>query len=163
LVDNDGDGWPEYVPVTPSTGTPTAPYVYFDAVSYSASVNQANLKHMGYPRLTDANTSSVASDLATSWGVAAPMAQYFDPSGANPTRWARDTSFQIICPGLDGQFAIPPASLSAGMRIPIFPAGQVYESSSGYSTQGYYTNPELDNLTNLSGRNLEQARNEAQQ
>jgi hypothetical protein len=119
---------------------------------------------MGYPRLTDAATSSVAQTLAGQWGVAAPMAMYFDPSGTNPTRWAKDTSFQIVCAGLDGIYCTPVTSLTTGQRVPIFPGGQVYDAASGFTgTSGFYSNADLDNLTNLSSKNLDSAKNEAQQ
>jgi prepilin-type N-terminal cleavage/methylation domain-containing protein len=163
LVDNDGDGWPEYVPVTPSTGSPTAPYVYFDADAYTDSTSQKIIKHLCYPRITDTNTSTMAAQLASQWGVAAPMALFFDPSGANPTRWAKDTSFQIICAGLDGIYSTPATDLTKGQRIPVYPSGQVYDANSGFTTQTYYSNFDLDNLTNIAGKNLEGARNEAQQ
>lgn len=160
LVDNDFDGWPEYVPVTPSSGAPTAPYVYFDGNAYSTSVNHQTIKHMCYP---SAATSGNAQDLAAQWGVAAPMALYFDGNGVNPTRWAKDTSFQIICAGLDGIYCTPTSNLSTAQRIPIFPAGQVFDAGSSYTSMGFYSNYDLDNLTNLAGQNLENARNASQQ
>lgn len=163
LVDNDQDGWPEYVPVTPSTSTPTAPYVYFDGDAYSDSVNHSTIKHCGYPRITDAAISPTAANLASQWGVAAPMALFFDPNGTNPTRWAKDTSFQIVCAGLDGLYTTPVTSLTDGQRIPVFPSGQVYLAPSGYSTQSFYTNAELDNLTNLANNSLDQAKTQSQQ
>lgn len=163
LVDNDGDGWPEYVPVTPSSAIPTAPYVYFDAGAYANSTNRATIKHMGYPRLTDAAVNGTAQNLAAQWGIAEPMALFFDTNGSIPARWAKDTSFQIICPGLDGLYCTAVTSLTTGQRVPIFPTGHVFEANSNYSTQCYYTNADLDNLTNLASNNLENARNQAQQ
>lgn len=163
LVDNDHDGWPEYVPVTPSTDAPTAPYVYFDADCYADSINRSTIKHLCYPRLTDADVSRTAGDLAAWWGVAAPMALYFDPNGPNPTRWAKDTSFQIICAGLDGIYSSPVTSLTTGQRVPVFPSGQVFETADGFQTQHAYVPGELDNVTNLSNKSLDQARTEAAQ
>jgi prepilin-type N-terminal cleavage/methylation domain-containing protein len=163
LVDNDGDGWLEYVPIAPESSGKTAPYVYFDGPTYSLSVNKTTMRHVCYPRLTDTNSNSTqASNLAGQWGVAAPMAMYFDPAGTNPTNWAKDTGFQIICPGLDNLYTSITTNLAQAQRVPIFPTGYVYDAASNYGTQGYYQKQELDNLTNLSNKPLEGARSEAQ-
>jgi len=161
LVDNDGDGWLEYVPLRPRSGANTAPFVYFDSTTYSSSVDSSKWRHMAYPRIDNNGVvSPTAATLASQWGTAAPMAMYFDPGGASPTRWSNENSFQIICGGLDNAYSDPVTSLTNGQRIPIFPSGFVY---SGSNEQGYYSKPEYDNLTNLSNKTLEGARSEAQQ
>jgi hypothetical protein len=116
-----------------------------------------------HPRLTDTAVNGTAQDLAAQWGIAEPMAVFFDTNGSKPARWARDTSFQIICAGLDGLYFTAVTSLTTGQRVPIFPTGYVFDANSNYMTQGYYTNGDLDNLTNLANKNLENARNQAQQ
>jgi len=166
LVDNDGDGWLEYVPVSPKLGVSTAPYVYFDSSTYNVSVNQTSVMHLGYPRYGD-TTSTLPADLFVKWGVAAPMAIRFDSTGANPTEWAKPTGFQIICAGLDGEYSRPGVDLAEAQRVPLFPSGFVFERGSGssnnYQRQSAYTIPEYDNITNLSSKTLEGARSEAQQ
>jgi hypothetical protein len=165
LVDNDSDGWLEYAPLAPKLGMSTAPYVYFDSSTYNSSVNATTVKHLGYPRLTDA-TIPAPVQLFTSFGVAAPMATYFDSSGTNPTQWAKPTGFQIICAGLDGEYSRPGVDIQQCQRIPVFPSGYVFEmgsSSQPFTVQTAYTSPEYDNITNLSSKTLEGARSEAQQ
>jgi hypothetical protein len=167
LVDNDQDGWLEYVPLAPKLGVSTAPYVYFDSSTYNLSVDRTSVVHCGYPRLGDA-TNPGPIDLYLRFGIAAPMANYFDASGSppNPTRWAKPTGFQIICGGLDGEFTKPGSDLTTCQRVPVFPSGYVFERGSGssqYTSQSAYTIPEYDNITNLSTKTLEGARSEAQQ
>jgi prepilin-type N-terminal cleavage/methylation domain-containing protein len=166
LVDNDSDGWLEYSPLSPKSGAATAPFVYFDGLTYasSAGITTTAMKHFCYPRLSDTTSaSSKAANLANQFGVAAPMALYLDPAGVNPTSWAKDTGFQIICGGLDGAYSSAASDLAKSQRVPIFPTGYVFDSGSNYKTQGYYAKQELDNLTNLSNKPLEAARSEAQQ
>lgn len=165
LVDNDQDGWLEYAPLAPKLGASTAPYVYFDSATYNLSVDQSTVLHWCYPRIGDA-TNPGPVDLFLKFGVAAPMADYFDMSGTNPTRWAKPNGFQIICGGLDGEYSKPGVDLPSCQRIPIFPSGFVFERGSGstlYRTQTAYSIPDYDNVTNLSTKTLEGARSEAQQ
>jgi prepilin-type N-terminal cleavage/methylation domain-containing protein len=151
LVDNDEDGWWEYVPTPPTTGAAVAPFVYFDFDSYGSSVSPT--EYLGYPRTGDAQAES----LSNVFGFAVPFAAYLDPSGKAPTRWQNPQSFQIICGGLDGQYTDP----GIGMRVPIFPKGFTYMGPKFNGTPGNYSEAELDNLTNLIRTNLGNARQEA--
>lgn len=167
LVDNDHDGWLEYTPLPPKLGVPTAPYVYFDNKTYNNSINNATILHYGYPRYdNDGSASSEAANLYSQWGVAAPMATFFDPASGNnrkPTIWAKPDGFQIICAGLDGQYSKPGSNLLDSQRVAVFPGGYVFQNETNYNTQTAYTTPEYDNITNLSSRTLEGARSEGQQ
>jgi hypothetical protein len=153
LVDNDEDGWWEYVPTPPGTGSVAAPFVYFDCDSYGAA--STSVEFLGYPRPGDAQ----ADALKQAFGFAVPLAAYLDPKGEAPMRWQNPQSFQIICGGLDGQFSDP----ESGTRVPIFPSGFTYSGVGPIfnSSPGNYSELELDNLTNLSRLKLVDARAEA--
>ena len=149
LVDNDGDGWLEYHPYPVGEPNRNAPYVYFDAASYTAStLNRKTTGSVYYPH--DAK-------LAREWGVTVPMPLYFDATGSNPTRWANDRSFQILCAGLDGKYG-PPTP-----RLVVFPSLDTFDAADNYQKPHAVDDTELDNLTNLSRSALEQARNESEQ
>ena len=167
LVDNDGDGWLEYLPSAQRFGEANAPFVYFDADTYGLSTNTTATAwlHYGYPRPDNNGTvSPAAKDLASRYGIASPLATYMDAAKANPVRWAKPTDFQIICAGLDGLYCggiDGGGTLSSQQRTPIFPNGVVF-SGAKMDTEGYYTREDLDNQTNLSSKTLEGARGEAQ-
>ncbi|MBL9093226.1 MAG: prepilin-type N-terminal cleavage/methylation domain-containing protein [Planctomycetaceae bacterium] len=150
LVDQDGDGWYEYLPIASNANSTMAPFVYFDAESYSVSSSPTgsalNISLVGYPRDGDPG----AADLAAKIGLAVPMAEYIDPTNANPMRWQKPESFQIICGGLDGMFSAPlTTELNRAMKVPVYPAGQVYEKQNNYSQQTALTAEDNDNLNNL--------------
>jgi prepilin-type N-terminal cleavage/methylation domain-containing protein len=151
LVDNDDDGWWEYLPTSASTGAVVAPFVYFDFDSYGSTKKATEFQ--GYPRPGDAQ----AATLKESFGYAVPFAAYLDPAGKQPTRWQNPDSFQIICGGLDGQYTVP----EAAQRVSIFPKGFAYAGPNFSGSPGNYSEPELDNLTNLTRLTLGNARAEA--
>lgn len=156
LVDNDNDGWWEYLPVDQKGGMVVAPYAYFDSDTYSSATGSS----IGYPRHGD----QFADALYQSWGLATPLAEYFDPSGTAPTRWKNSDSFQIISGGLDGVYTnVIGARPSEGQRITIFPTGYTYMAPAYSAPPRSYSDPELDNLTNLSRQRLDGARTEAAQ
>lgn len=171
LVDNDDDGWLEYISVPPTQGVRIAPFVYFDAATYTTSttaVNTAfNISNMaGYPRVQDSNstTNVTAAALASEWGMAVPMAEVFDATNKSPMRWKLPNTFQIIAPGNDGKYAgAVTTDLVTAMRLPIFPSGETYTKASGYQSKTSYTNEELDNLTNLSTSSLDETRQQTRQ
>jgi hypothetical protein len=151
LVDNDGDGWWEYLPMSPSTGDVVAPFVYFDSDAYVGA--SAPSECSPYPRTGDAQAAS----LQQSFGTAVPFAAYFDPAGKNVTRWQNPDSFQIICGGLDGRYSAP----DAPPRMEIFPSGAQFAGPGFNVAAGNYDDEELDNLTNLQRVPLGDARREA--
>ncbi|MBL9082219.1 MAG: prepilin-type N-terminal cleavage/methylation domain-containing protein [Planctomycetales bacterium] len=161
LVDNDDDGWFEYIPMAQRGGAVVAPFVYFDSDSYTtASTGQGSaldISIYGYPRNGDAG----AVDLAGQFGLAVPFAAFLDPQNSSPMRWTNPEGFQIICGGLDGMYAAPPETdLAQAMRVVIFPGGQVYSRATVYSEQEALSTEEQDNLTNLSNNTIEGARQE---
>jgi hypothetical protein len=145
LVDQDADGWWEYLPTPPKDGVPVAPFVYFDYVYYGSI---SKLDAVPYP-----------SDpkLAGQIGTVVPLAAYFDPTGKQPSRWQNPQSFQILCGGLDGKYSAP----NAPARITVFPAGYTYLGPSFNGPPGDYDRQELDNVTTLSIRSLGEAQAEA--
>jgi prepilin-type N-terminal cleavage/methylation domain-containing protein len=151
LVDNDGDGWWEYLPMSASSGDTIAPYVYFDSESYGGAAQPSEC--LPYPRTGDSQHDS----LVQSFGTVVPFAAYFDPAGRNPTRWQNSSSFQIICCGLDGKYSDP----DLGARVTVFPAGHTFAGPKFNSMTGNYSDLELDNLTNIQRVPLGDAKAEA--
>lgn len=163
LVDSDNDGWLEYLPQAPSGGTLIAPFVYFDAASYTTltTASPFAINMLGYPRHNLNNDGVMSQSLAGEWGMAVPLALAYDPSGKVPLRWQNDKSFQIIAPGKDGKYGAPVAgALDAAMRLPVFPSGDTYTKAGGYKAESRtsYAIEELDNLTNLGRFTLDEAR-----
>ncbi|MGC3969285.1 MAG: prepilin-type N-terminal cleavage/methylation domain-containing protein [Pirellulales bacterium] len=161
FADNDDDGWMEYLPMPQSGTAVVAPFVYFDAESYSTSSSAQgsalDIKILGYPRWGDPN----ADNNASMWGLAVPYAQFLDPNNASPMLWVNPEGFQIVSGGLDGMYSAPVSGdLAQAMRVPIYPGGQVYNRATVYSEQESYSIEEQDNLTNLSSNTLEGARQE---
>ncbi|MBA4016378.1 MAG: hypothetical protein C0483_04245 [Pirellula sp.] len=161
LTDQDGDGWFEYLPMPQVGSAVVAPFVYFDADSYStastATGTALEMQIYGYPRLGDLNSLENAGI----WGLSVPFASYMDPTNSSPMLWANPESFQIQCGGLDGMYSAPVDDLSQEMRVVIYPGGQVYKKSDGYSKLGSLSVEESDNLSNLSSNTLDGARQEA--
>lgn len=147
LVDNDADGWPEYVPYQPASNL-KSPYVYFDAPAYIETTK----------RLDDMGTCAYPRDLRLmrEWGSAVPYLLQFDANQPERSRWAKDTSFQVICAGLDGKYGSPMP------RLAVFPALDAYDAADGFQKPHAVDKSELDNLANLSNRNLGQAKQESE-
>jgi len=166
LFDNDNDGWLEYLPQASVGNTYTAPFVYFDSDTYNRGttapeVSPFNVVNLaGYPRHQDPQ----ASVLAAEWGLAVPLVESYDPSGNKRIVWKQATSFQIIAPGKDGKYsANPGGDLAAAMRLTVFPSGDTYPRSGGYTSRtSSYANEELDNLVNFSSSTLDESRQVAQ-
>ncbi|HVX12622.1 MAG TPA: type II secretion system protein [Pirellulales bacterium] len=168
LGDADGDGWPEYyppgaaVPQPPKSNfavaNPTPPYVYFDAVSYSAyatpssDIGQTTWSSAPiyplsaiYPSPSSVTSNSVPTgspgsqplSYAAQWGAAVPYAQTV-PSGSASITWVNPQTYQIICGGLDQQYSFDPLGALANNLLRGYPSGTNY-------SQG-----DLDNLTNFS-------------
>jgi hypothetical protein len=144
LVDQDGDGWWEYVPTPPSVGTLVAPFVYFDFDYYGS---EPKLPSIPYP------TDPVP---ATQIGTVVPLAKYVDPNGENSTVWQNPQSFQILCGGLDGKYSAP----NAPLRISVFPTGKTYPGPNFTGSPTDYDDEEFDNLTNLIRTSLGVARSD---
>lgn len=161
LTDQDDDGWFEYLPMPQVGSAVVAPFVYFDADSYSTASTSTGtaleIQIYGYPRLGDRNSVENAG----LWGLAVPCASYMDPTNTSPMLWANPESFQIQCGGLDGMFSASVDELSQAMRVVVFPGGQVYHKTDGYSKQESLSVEESDNLSNLSSNTLDGARQES--
>jgi hypothetical protein len=96
LVDHDDDGWLEYLPFPQQGAAVVAPYVYFDAATYSwADLSPEGLEAVGYPK---------NKDLANAWGVARPLFEAFNPNDAKKTAWGNPKTFQIVVGGFDGRY-----------------------------------------------------------
>ncbi len=128
LVDQDDDGWYEYVPSYGAGGIDQRPpYVYFHHRSYTAPPSGEAEDYARYPKLP-----------TSAWGRCVPYradpAQVANEMGKG---WVNPQKFQIISAGLDGQYGAP--------------APKYYPSGEGYDLDG------LDNLTNFSTSTLENA------
>jgi prepilin-type N-terminal cleavage/methylation domain-containing protein len=182
LVDNDQDGWLEYIPTKPAIGDVTAPYVYFDSNSYgNLTTGSAVTLFPKYPNPATAGANDPALTLLGRWGAAVPLALTLgsNAAGVMPIQWANPNGVQIICAGADGQYAGNGSVSLTVVRVPTFPnqanvlrmasqqAYEVYATSGGpFTSPPTFPNPnftdwELDNQTNLSGKTLEDARTEA--
>jgi hypothetical protein len=142
LVDNDEDGWWEYVPTAPLSDAPVAPFVYFDSATYIRSSTATQL--LGtvlYP--TDPK-------LAVHWGTVVPFAETYDPANRLALNWQNPDSFQIVCGGLDGTYSAP----TTGARIELFPGGKAYRGPTFAGPPVEGDEEELDNLTNLARTTL---------
>jgi hypothetical protein len=154
LVDQDGDGWLEYIPVgiippgtilTPGSPSPFAPYVYFDADLYvQQTTASATVTYKTYP-------GAAAGPNVPTWGLAMPYAGAAPTSATSQLTWINPRKFQIISAGMDNYFGLmgapypaPPATAFPTMPK-VYPAGYRYDTvSSGDS----------DNLTNFADRQL---------
>jgi hypothetical protein len=163
LADNDNDGWLEYLPQAHKEGTLAAPFVYFDAPTYVASTTPEGqpfdiVNLLGYPRQGDTE----AAKLAAAWGLAVPMAQQYDVTGAKPMLWRNPQNFQIVAPGRDGEYSAGETSdLATAMRFSIYPTGETYSKADNYKTPSTYSRPELDNLNNLGTVTLDVSRQQS--
>jgi hypothetical protein len=147
LVDSDGDGWWEYIPLAnwPGTNGMMPPYVYFDAGGYGQlwpAKDTPGFTGYPMPRASDPNSIQV-TQLMETWGIAVPYASDF-PDGVPFPWWQNPTTFQIICAGRDGMYGNP---ASTDVRIPCFPSGKTY-SIPGLAKE-FFDQQELDNLTNF--------------
>lgn len=131
LVDQDQDGWLEYVPQVSTTSGGVAPYVYFDAATYTSTVAAA----YEYP-FVGGPLGPVAQ---TQWGVCVPYA-----ASATPPTWVNPQKFQIISAGLDNVYGLE------GNQTPVVP--KLYPAGT------FFQLGDNDNLTNFSTGTLEEAR-----
>ena len=144
LVDNDQDGWLEYVPrLSASSNGMIPPYVYFDAGIYT-NWPTANPPFLGYPMPTpNSPNRQMATSLMQSWGIAVPYASIVSTQGAASTQWVNPITFQIISAGVDGMYG------SQNMRVPSYPSGTTF-TLPGFTNASYYDFEEQDNLTNFA-------------
>jgi prepilin-type N-terminal cleavage/methylation domain-containing protein len=150
LVDNDQDGWLEYIPPSSAPGTngKTPPYVYFDAGGYTqAWPNKVSPPFAGYPMQRAGDPNSQMGALSSAWGIAVPYAQDFTNVDVPIPQWVGARTFQIISAGFDGAYGKPG---TVTMRIPCFPAGATFRVPG--LNQGYYDFEELDNVTSFTSR-----------
>lgn len=162
FADNDDDGWLEYLLQAHKEGTVAAPFVYFDSPTYVASTTPEgqpfNIVNLGYPRSGDPK----AAELAAKWGLAFPLAEHYDVSGATPLRWRNPNSFQIISPGEDQVYSAPETGdLAAAIRFSVYPSGDTYQKADGFTKRTSYSIQELDNFNNLGTVSLDEARQRA--
>jgi len=119
LVDNDGDGWPEYVPPGPTVTGHKAPYVYFEKSNYACDEDRiaaypADPLTTAHLPTGDPTPKERSPSYASEWGYCRPYAQDAvsevdppDPTKASEWEvvWQQPDSFQLIAPGLvDGKY-----------------------------------------------------------
>jgi hypothetical protein len=141
LVDNDDDGWWEYLTPPVSSEEMFTPFVYFDSATYQRSSTSPDL--LGtvlYP--TDPT-------LVAAYGTIVPFAETYDPAN-KLAFWKNSDSFQIVCGGYDGKFSAP----ATGARIELFPGGKTYRGPTFVGPAVDCDEEELDNLTNLARTTL---------
>jgi prepilin-type N-terminal cleavage/methylation domain-containing protein len=167
LGDADGDGWPEYYPPVGSVpqppggsaaaGNPMPPYVYFDSTNYSSVATPTGNPPI-YP-LSAVYPSPLASTtvggnvttpgaqpvlgVLLQWGVAMPYAQTVPAAGT--ITWVNPDKYQIIAAGLDQFYWYDPAGQYTSNWLRVYPLGT------------YYSQGDLDNLTNFTTSTLQNA------
>jgi hypothetical protein len=149
LVDNDHDGWLEYVPFPSQDGNPVAPFVYFDTAAYADST--IGIHPIG--------TCVFPKDpgLAGKWGTATPYAEFI-AEGPRRGKWKNEARFQIICAGLDGKYGPQgDGKQMPALRVSVFGANHTFTAADGFREPREFDDTELDNLTNLSNRTLGEA------
>ncbi|HEX4131630.1 MAG TPA: type II secretion system protein [Pirellulales bacterium] len=177
LADADGDGWWEYYPekfdVTNSVTTWPAPYVYFDATTYSNwRITTTGAGQMlppfsaypGTPGILPQFRAFPGPDLimsqgmgGTGWGTAVPYMRTVSGS-VGKIDWVNPDSFQIICAGLDHQYSqVPYVATDPYYSI----RGTVYQGiddftnlPSGLVNANFPTVEERDNLSNFANSNF---------
>ncbi len=145
LVDNDADGWFEYLVMPQISETRIPPFVYFDAETYNDSSGRIeNIGSVRYP---------TGGALAKEWGQAVPYMSWFDPKNPTEALWANPESFQIVCAGFDGRYSWPVDKRLDERRVVVFPSGEKFRSLKGQQFQPIEVGePEKDNYTSLSGK-----------
>jgi prepilin-type N-terminal cleavage/methylation domain-containing protein len=125
-----------------STGA-VAPYLYFKAVQgqYSVTVSGNQINFINWQLNAANNTPHITA--------------YKDSTSWNPNTstygWVNPTSFQLICPGLDGIYQnvtklngpAPNGNDKAdakGYMAPLYPAGTNYDNVNGTDDMGNFTN-----------------------
>lgn len=146
FVDQDDDGWFEYLALPVQGDGVAAPFVYFDAQCYISTSNDPKL--LGTVRYPD------DSKLADVFGYISPYASSYNP-GTHVAAWYCPDSFQIICGGFNQTFG--PSATAFAARLVVLPQGYVYSPSSS-SNAAALSAEEEDNLTNLSSQTLEEWR-----
>jgi type II secretory pathway pseudopilin PulG len=157
LADADGDGWPEYYP--PITGdlpqppgssmapdSPIAPYVYFNAATYTsiASYDPNNVNGYAYypahyPYYQKTGNAAMPQALQTLWGYAVPYANQL--LAGTQIDWVEAQKYQIVCPGFDGVYWRDPGGAMSQDTFRFYPSGTNYSEG------------DRDNLTSfVSGR-----------
>lgn len=129
LVDEDGDGWFEYLP---PHGEPV-PYVYFESSRYLAAT-KSNPNPSGY----DVDLYDSTKHGYPNAGTVRPYYKTLPPSGGGPGGpgvYQAANGFQIICAGYDGSFGTA--------------ARKAYPSGSGFKE------PDLDNISGFADGRLD--------
>lgn len=146
LVDHDDDGWLEYTYMPQRNSEAAAPFVYFDAETYTAaSLERAQWGSCFYPQ---------DSLLAAKWGTASPYMVNINPRPIESITWAKSAGFQIICASLDGKYGpvgdgktLPPRRFTAFVETP-----HTFTAADDFQQPHELDDAEFDNLTNLSSK-----------
>jgi prepilin-type N-terminal cleavage/methylation domain-containing protein len=194
LGDADGDGWPEYyppnaaVPQPPGStfqvGNPVPPYVYFDAVSYTAISPYDSTGATGwstypspYPMTPTSNPNAAGYNngnntlqptaYISQWGLAVPYASLIQTTSGTTglVTWVNDSKFQVVSAGLDMVYCSQDA-ISSGFRrnFPLFPSPLVTSNLPNGAFTLDYNDPldpnvqrygEQDNLANFTSGTLQ--------
>lgn len=147
LVDQDNDGWLEYVPMGTTNAALLPPYVYFDSDLYTKqTTGSATLPYKTYPSTVTPVAGPATNPSAVSWGLATPYIAAMPAATTAQLTWVNPRKFQIISAGLDNKYGLYGAPIAGYANLPkVFPTGQRYDIN-GYDS---------DNLTNFSdGRQL---------
>jgi len=156
LADADGDGWPEYYPPTGelpqppgssgSPANPVAPYVYFNASSYTSIAlydpNNVN-GYAFYPLYQQTGTAPMPQALQDLWGFAVPYVNRLAANGnVTQIEWVEPAKYQIVCSGCDAVYWRDPTGALSLNSFRLYP------------TKTNFSEGDLDNLTSFEGGRL---------
>jgi type II secretory pathway pseudopilin PulG len=165
LVDEDNDGWWEYIPEGSHPTGDMAPFVYFDSASYNAwTAPTPTVLLASYPSsvggaLRGGASAAQANQQISMWGRCWPMWRVvrdpLPPTVATPpdppAQWVNSDTFQIICAGEDGTYSLPDAP-------PDYPTVFPDLRDETGTELADPDDPHLDNLTNFCEGTLEDER-----
>lgn len=171
LLDNDGDGWPEYYPDL--SATVRSPFVFFSSQDYPFRpaypyFNDLSATTASVPG-NDALTSVSELTLMARWGLAKPFASRVTASNGTynawDVAWVQPEGFQIVCSGLDGVYGgrptftgdtAVPAITESYADVRVYPDG-VLVRANGAAVQriALPQTGDQDNLTNFTTGRLE--------
>jgi len=148
---SSGNSWTLYQYLPPNGQAQSQPYLYFKAVAGQYGTVQQGQKIISYAYWAGpagANTKITAFKDSSAF---VPPA--YNPSGAKTFSWVNPTSYQLLCPGLDGKYGksvngngpsngptpqVDPADTN-GLYAPLYPAGTNYDAVNGQDDMTNFT------------------------
>jgi prepilin-type N-terminal cleavage/methylation domain-containing protein len=147
---------PSYFPAGVKPDTSGAPYVYWDALSYTyvsptaTAEAQANAFNAQITTNTTIPPMPAIAPIFVNAGTAMPYWADIDGNGASNTtaspteNWVNPDSFQIIAPGMDAKYGTSYVGATAPFPARLYPTGTYYDASNNFADD--------DNITNFCNK-----------